>query len=271
MSRAIRGGKSDSARHGILVVSPDAQRREHLYDVLSRRGEWLVTTAASFENGLERLQQGERVDVIVFESVANRAKNAEFLDRVRYFDERLPILLLEPPDDTPADTSMIRRVQAVLPGDATDQALLAAVVRWLSSQRPAKPLRFPGQILIVDDEPDLIKSVAEFLQSRGCTVLAASSGEDALAQVAKHRPTLVLLDIKMRGMDGLVTLKKLKALRPEVPVIMATAVEDEALMEQASVLGAYDYILKPYNLAALEALLASLKKRAGAALASHAS
>jgi DNA-binding NtrC family response regulator len=59
-----------------------------------------------------------------------------------------------------------------------------------------------------------------------------------------------------------VTLKKIKALRPDLPVILATALEDQALMAQASALGAYEYILKPYNLTVLEALLCSLKERA---------
>jgi DNA-binding NtrC family response regulator len=60
-------------------------------------------------------------------------------------------------------------------------------------------------------------------------------------------------------MDGLITLKKIKELRPNLPVIMTTAVEDQELMAQAFALGAYEYLIKPYNLAALQGVLTHLK------------
>lgn len=249
-----------SARQRILVISADPRLRERLYDTLSRH-DFLVSTAGSLENGLETLQQGESFHLILLDSAVNRGKHVSFTDRIRHFDDTLPIILLAHPDQAPVDTPTIRHIQACLPRDAEDQALLAIISRWLPPPRPFKTIQYPGPILIVDDEVELLKHLEDFLQTRGCTVVKAASGEEALAQLARCRPALVLLDIKMPGMDGLVTLKKIKTLRPDLPVIMATAVEDQELMMQASVLGAYEYLLKPYNLAVFEELLSRLKKR----------
>ncbi len=257
-------------RERILVISQNPRLRERFYDTLSRR-EFCVTTAVSCENGLEILRLGEPFGLIFLDSGIARTKRAQFIDRVRYFDEQLPIVALQHPDQDVLDSSTIHRIQGCLSSDSDDHALLAIVSRWLPSRRSVKPIQYPGPILIVDDELELLKSLQEFLQARRCTVVTAASGEEALAQLARHHPTLVLLDIKMPGMDGLVTLKKIKALHPDLPVIMATAVEDEASMDHARVLGAHDYIFKPYNLTVLESLLCAMKERRAKPLAPQAS
>jgi len=115
----------------------------------------------------------------------------------------------------------------------------------------------------VDDEPELLQTLQGFLEARGCRVRTAASGEEALVHVQQVPLTFVLLDIKMPGMDGLVTLKKMKERVPGLPVIMATSVEDETLMNQAYALGAYEYVTKPYNLRALQAILLHLHTTIG--------
>lgn len=259
-----------SSRQRILIISGDSQLRERLYDALSGHG-FAVSTAVSFQNGLEILQRGELVHLILLDRAVSRSRIERFANRVRHGNEQLPIVLLERPDQKPLDPSTIRHVQACLPSSADTRALLATIARWLPPRRSIRKIRYPGPILIVDDEIELLKNLEAFLRPRGCTILKAASGEEALAQLARCRPALVLLDIKMPGMDGLVALKKIKALRPDLPVIIATAVEDQELMAQAAALGAYEYILKPYNLTVLEELLVSLKKRASKPLASAAS
>ena len=258
-----------SASQRLLVISSDPQLRERLYDALSRPNV-VVSTAVSFQNGLEILQQGQPVHLIVFDAAADGDKRAALIARIRHHDERLPVVLLVPPGHEAVETATIRHVQACLPTTVDAQALSALVSRWVSPPRPVKTIQFPGPILLVDDEPELLKNLESFLHPRGCTVITAASGEEALAQVVRARPALVLLDIKMPGMDGVLTLKKMKALQPDLPVIVASAVEDQALMEQASSLGAYDYIVKPYNLTVLEALLHALKDRAKKAVGSSA-
>lgn len=266
MGHAKPSASHASGLQRILVVSGDPRLRERFYDTLSRHG-FLVSTAVSFANGLEILQHGESVQLIMLDRTVNRGKYAPFIERIRHGDERLPVILLGAPSGHAIDTSTIRQVQACLPSDVDEPGLLAAIRRWLPPPRSFRPINYPGSILIVDDEREFLQHLEDFLRPRGCTVLKAASGEEALAHLARHQPALVLLDIKMPGMDGLLTLKKIKAHAPDLPVIMMTALEDQDLMAQASLLGAYEYILKPYNLTVLEQLLASLKKRVGKPLA----
>ena len=108
------------------------------------------------------------------------------------------------------------------------------------------------KILVVDDEHDICDFVKNFFQERGYEVLTALGGEEALAITKAEKPELILLDIKMKGMDGIATLKHLKELDKNQKVIMVTALEDRERMDEACKLGACDYITKPLVLDYLE-------------------
>ena len=108
------------------------------------------------------------------------------------------------------------------------------------------------KILVVDDELDICDFVKNFFQERGYHVYTALSGEDAIVIARQEKPELVLLDIKMKGMDGIAALKHLRELNRNQKVIMITALEDQDKMDEASRLGACDYITKPLMLDHLE-------------------
>ncbi|MDV2504477.1 MAG: response regulator [bacterium] len=103
------------------------------------------------------------------------------------------------------------------------------------------------KILVVDDEIAVCKELNKFLEFKGFSVVEAYDGDQALEAYRDEKPDIVLLDIRMPGKDGLETLRELKALDPEVSVIMVTAVHEEALAKQAMTEGAFDYITKPIN------------------------
>lgn len=108
------------------------------------------------------------------------------------------------------------------------------------------------KILVVDDEHEVCDFVRNFFQERGYEVLTALNGDEAMAITRKEKPDLVLLDIKMNGMDGIATLKHLKEMDRNQKVIMVTALEDQDKMDEACRLGACDYITKPLVLDYLE-------------------
>ena len=109
-----------------------------------------------------------------------------------------------------------------------------------------------GRVLVVDDEPEAVELLQEFLQAKGYEVSTASDGAEALRKVKEKRPHLILLDVRMPKMDGLEVLRQVKALDPGVSVIMVTGVNEEAIGWQAMELGAFDYIVKPLDLPYLE-------------------
>ena len=116
------------------------------------------------------------------------------------------------------------------------------------------------KLLVVDDENDICDFVKTFFKDRGFHVFTALNGEEALSIAKNERPDLVLLDIKMKGMDGLAVLKHVKELDRSIKIIMVTALEDQDKMREAYKLGACDYITKPLILDYLEqAVLKNLK------------
>lgn len=108
------------------------------------------------------------------------------------------------------------------------------------------------KILVVDDEQDVCEFLKSFFQERGYEVLTASGGNEALEITKRENPELVLLDIRMNGMDGIATLKHIKEINRALKVIMITALEDQDKMAEAGKLGASDYITKPLVLDYLE-------------------
>ncbi len=110
-----------------------------------------------------------------------------------------------------------------------------------------------AKILLVDDEPGMLRYIKTILEVEDHQVATASSGEEALEAVQKGmNPDLVLLDLLMPGIDGLETLENLRKLRPGVKVVMLSCVNDTKKVVQAIRLGAADYITKPFQKAELD-------------------
>ena len=103
-------------------------------------------------------------------------------------------------------------------------------------------------LAVVDDYQPFLDYLATFLRLRGYRVRAYSGGQHIVAAVrAGDLPDLVLLDVMMPGMDGLETLRALKAIAPSVPVIMLSARNQTSTVVEAVRLGALDYLVKPDN------------------------
>jgi two-component system response regulator GlrR len=104
-----------------------------------------------------------------------------------------------------------------------------------------------GKILLVDDDPDILKLVALRLSAAGHTVRTADSGERALALFAAERPELVLTDLKMGGMDGLALFDALRRQAPSMPVIVLTAHGTIPDAVDATRRGVFGFLTKPFE------------------------
>jgi DNA-binding response OmpR family regulator len=116
------------------------------------------------------------------------------------------------------------------------------------------------RILVVDDEPAIVRLVRATLQVDGYAVLAADRGEQALPLLENERPDLVILDLMMPGMDGFETLRRIRS-RSKVPVIMLTARAGDADTLKGLQSGADDYVTKPFNPDELAARVAAVLRR----------
>lgn len=102
-------------------------------------------------------------------------------------------------------------------------------------------------VLLVDDDRALRKLLRAYLQEEAITVVEAGSGEEALALAARAAPDLVLLDVRLPGIDGFEVLRRLEAAGRAVPVILVTSLEDELDQLVAYRLGAVDFVVKPVS------------------------
>ena len=104
------------------------------------------------------------------------------------------------------------------------------------------------KILVVEDEWEIRNLLAEFLVQEGYDVIQASNGKEALESAEKENPQVILLDVKMPGIDGVEVCRRLKEEDKTrfIPIIMVTALKDRAV--DAFVEGADDFVTKPFNL-----------------------
>jgi DNA-binding NtrC family response regulator len=113
------------------------------------------------------------------------------------------------------------------------------------------------KVLMVDDEEDFVKTLSERMQMRDLESDVALSGEQALQRVAEDIPDVMVLDLKMPGIDGLEVLRRVKQLYPNIPVVILTGHGSEKDEHEARRLGAFDYLQKPVD---IEKLIQTLRK-----------
>ena len=111
------------------------------------------------------------------------------------------------------------------------------------------------KLLLVDDEADVRYSFRRLFEGPDLEVWEAASGEEALRLIPKVQPDLVVMDIRMAGLSGLETLRRIRQTDPRLLVILMTAYGTTQTAIEAMKLGAYDYLLKPFDVAKLRAAI----------------
>ncbi len=119
----------------------------------------------------------------------------------------------------------------------------------------------PAKILVVDDEPHLVKLVRSNLEAQHFRVIVAMDGPSGLAMAEKEGPDLIILDIMLPGMDGFDVLQKIREFS-SVPVIMLTAKDQDVDVVKGLHLGADDYVRKPFSAHELLARVEAVLRRA---------
>ncbi|MBI9085802.1 MAG: sigma-54-dependent Fis family transcriptional regulator [Desulfobacterales bacterium] len=111
-------------------------------------------------------------------------------------------------------------------------------------------------ICIIDDDDQLRKSFDKLLTEEGYQIISAASGEAGLEQIRQSVPDLVILDMRLPGMNGLETYKAIRLLEPKLPTIIMTAFGTTETAIETTKLGAYDYILKPFDIPEMLSVIA---------------
>jgi len=122
-------------------------------------------------------------------------------------------------------------------------------------------IKIPAKVLLVDDEEDFVEMLSLRLNELGEKVSAAYSGQEGLDTLANTPIDVVILDIKMPGMDGIETLREIKKKFPLVEVILLTGHGSTETAVQGMKLGAFDYLMKPADFGELSTKLEGARKR----------
>jgi two-component system KDP operon response regulator KdpE len=116
------------------------------------------------------------------------------------------------------------------------------------------------EVLIVDDEPQILRVLRSSLSMRGYEIKTASDGEEAVEAIRKHPPDLVILDLVLPGISGLQTCSQIREIT-EIPIIVLSAKGSEADKVTALNLGADDYVTKPFGMDELLARMRAVLRR----------
>jgi DNA-binding response OmpR family regulator len=127
-----------------------------------------------------------------------------------------------------------------------------------------------GKILVVDDEVAVAEMLADFLTEQGYQVTMAHGGVEALAKIDLEHPQVILLDIRMHGMDGVEVLRRIGSFDKQVGILMISGNGDIDLAKQTIEMGAFDYTLKPVDLAFLSRTVDKMVAQASASVAPSA-
>ncbi len=104
------------------------------------------------------------------------------------------------------------------------------------------------KLLLVDDEVEFMQTLVRRMKKRNVDVVGVNSGEEALAYLSENAIDVVVLDVKMSGMDGIETLGEIKKAKPITEVIMLTGHANLEVAVEGMEIGAFDYLMKPINI-----------------------
>lgn len=133
--------------------------------------------------------------------------------------------------------------------------------------KPIKPSLPRHTIMIADDEPGIVRLFRSIFSGEGYRVVSVRNGRDALKKAKKGGIDLVVLDIVMPGMDGMEALKELRRVAPRLAVIVLTGYGDLKTAREAMLLGARDYITKPFDVDFMRTAIKQALKKATSTLA----
>jgi DNA-binding NtrC family response regulator len=241
----------ESPRIRLLLVDDEVEFLEATARALGRRG-FDVDTARDAEEALA-LTQGSSYDVAVLDVKMPGMDGTELFRRLRARWPAFPVVMLTGHGSV-QQAFLASREGVVeyltkpcsvdtLAGVARDAVTRSASLAAHGRNEPTGQIR----ILLVDDDVELLESMERVLARRGMAVSTAPGGSEALVRLEQGFHDVVVLDVKMPGMDGLEVLEHIKRLSPRTEVLLLTGHPSVHNAFEGVRAGAFDYLLKPHG------------------------
>jgi len=250
----------------ILVVDDEVGIREVVRGALSLKG-YEVTTVPGASHALTVIFE-EPFDLILLDINLTDESGITVLKKIKELRDKVPVVIYSgslTPEfekearEAGADETLRKDIGIPQLVEQIDK-IVKAKDRIFASPSEKKE----KNILIIDDEAGIRRVLSEFFKTKGYKITEAESGERAIELVRLETFSVALLDINMTGMDGLATLKKILEIQPNLGVMMVTGNQDDESIKKAIELGAYGYVLKPFDFLYLELVVMSRLTIAGA-------
>jgi len=225
----------------ILIAESEVGVRQQFYDSLTHAGYKVVTT----HHGKDALElfATQKPDLVLLDYTLSDESGIEVLRKIKERDKKTKVIMLASSSNPELEKeARLLGVSGFLPKSLEREVIVETIDRIVGKSVEER------KILVVDDDPQICSLIKDFLTKKGFTVVVAYSGEEGLEKLKKERPILVLLDVRLPGMDGIMALKRIKEIDPRVGVIMVTGLKDEDTFNEAKKLGAHEYIVKPFDL-----------------------
>jgi len=209
----------------LIFIHKDVQIRSSFYETGKKLG-FSVSTANLYEEVVELLKK-IHPEFVIIDPEFNQIPTSTLISQIRKINPLIQLVMY--------------------PQNCLSARHMRKFFEFLNERKKVR-----GHILIVDDDRICADMETNFLKISGMTVESAYSGEEALSKIRQKRPDIILLDVCMPGMDGEVTLKKIREIDQEVPVIMTTAICQDSTVKEIIKLGVSGYLLKPFSLDKLQ-------------------
>lgn len=232
----------------VLLADDEVAWRRATAEYLRQRGFEVVEAS----NGLEALRQIDmlRPPLVVLDLMMPRLGGLDALKTIRAVNPAITVVVVTGVQDPELHRQALALGAAhALQKPVAPADLLAALGSPARAQEPAPSVEpaAAGRVLVVDDEAQTRAMLTELLTQQGYRVRAAADGAAAVRAVLDAAPDVVLLDIAMPGLGGIEALTAIRAIAPEVKVIMVSGQGDLDVAKRALAYGAFDYITKPVD------------------------
>lgn len=233
----------------ILVIDDELSILTLCKDVLSDYHHVLL--AAEGKTGLALIEK-EKPDLLILDLKLPGESGLDLLPKIKALRPGMPVIIFSGHLNPEIESQAFKAGAAdIIAKGRPGSELKAKVDLTLKRQAKTYPQK-TEKILVVDDEETIRSFLVTFLESKGFQTLQAQNGREAIEIVKKEKPTLMLLDLMMPGMNGIETLREIRKFDKDLGVVMATAIQDETIAQEAAELGSYQYVTKPFDLKYLE-------------------
>ena len=241
----------------ILIVDDDAQVRGLLDRGLGQKG-YTVTSVPELAQALAKISK-EKFDLVILDLQMRGENGATFLKNIRGAKSDLPIIIFSGALTKEVELEMRKAgANEVVSkgGEISDLFIKVELILKADKHLFAEPAQ-DRSLLVIDDDDAIRGLIRQFFSKRKYKVFEAADGEAGLNLMRREKVSCVLLDMQMPGMNGLDVLPKLLEINPKAGVVMISGEGDEQNVKKAVALGAYGYIMKPFDFVYLELTVAS--------------